>query len=246
MTFTIDVITSRRVVAAHLTTPLVVEITEVSGEAFFDCSITHKLARMLCNDGYNRKDVLHKFVRVFDTMKELRDDHLRTQAGRVKGRTANKTVTAKTLEVAGDAFTINVPASETVPARSVRVLLGMPKDPLMIGFDASVLEWLAAIVAADRECGVAKVGIYGDNDIQAIVKAETAGLKQVSVCSNGEYVRARRKGVDNKIENAYFKINVDNKSETIDEAMRFTQGGKRCRPSSESVHAHVSSDSQSA
>ena len=154
MAFEVKFISSGRITAPHLKTPMFVEVYRSDDDdtkQFIDLTATHKTARLLCTDG--NQFWTFGSVTVIDVMKELRDKVTRTASGRVKGRGLSAAALSKELAVDNMSATIYVPSIAGQPARAVGVILTPIKSSVRMELTEGNVEWLAKVVSAERGLG---------------------------------------------------------------------------------------------
>ena len=225
-----------RVTAAHLDAPVLLEVhtaddDEQQRHKFFEARVSHKLARLLCTDGKKAWD-FGKYVTVFETMQNLRDEALRKRTGykKEKGNHGyNKSQKAKALEEDGRMIEIQVPTIAGVEGKAVMVILDPPRSALRLQCTPEILQWLSAVISAERAQGVTKKVVT--EEVAALREVRNnMGAKGVWVYNDGGVIAARKAGDDaeEQVKRPLQKQSVvdmhQSPDKVIETAVAFTQG----------------------
>ena len=198
-TFQLRNVSCISVTGAHLDAPVLLEVHTADNDdqkryQFFEARVSHKLARLLCTDGKKAWD-FGKYVTVLDTMQHLRDEALRkvigyTEKSAQKGY--NKTQRAKALEEDGRMAEIKVPTIAGVEGISVMVLLDPPRSALRLQCTPEILQWLSAVVSAERAQEVTKEKVVKEEVAALRETRNDMGAKGVWVYSDGRVIATRK------------------------------------------------------
>jgi hypothetical protein len=211
MYYNIEQISIYKISAAHMTSAIEIPTRSIEGRTFIQLTKDHRMARLLCRDGHNRKDAFTCTL-VMETIKECRDNVMRERVGARKGRKWTNHQSAKALVLEDTIHTITVPTIAGVEGKTFATVLEKPGSPVWIELTNDNLVYLADAVAKERELG--EVRNKRQNNVSMLQVAKGSKIDQVHTGKLAGYIRARREtGASNtkrtSFESMYIPIGDD-------------------------------------
>ena len=148
--FSMTVLTTIKVKADHLRSPVTIDVRMVEGAPYFKCAKSGWLARLLCNDGSTVEKALTGSL-LLQSIQSLRDDLCRTKIATVKYKRPSKRSKALRFAVHGSIGDILTPTIAGFEGRHLSVIFDHPKSAPWLRADPDVFEYMYNVINAERE-----------------------------------------------------------------------------------------------